>query len=115
MLVKPPFGKSTVYVIGDAKTNSNNPITVQYNAYFIALVIDMNEEIIIDAAASSTVPLTIEFVKSMFMNYSMKQGLEPMLEEINMRYHGSSQSAMGVAWKDAYKKYQQIRKKWKIT
>ncbi|AOT69871.1 DUF3870 domain-containing protein [Geosporobacter ferrireducens] len=104
-----PYEKNTIYVVGDAKTAVNNPITLQFSAYFIAFVIDAENEIIIDAGASTTIMVTNQFVRSLFTGYSMKLGAEPMIEEINRRYHGSSQKAMIVAWKDAYKKYQQIK------
>ncbi|MEW9121745.1 MAG: DUF3870 domain-containing protein [Thermotaleaceae bacterium] len=103
------YKKNTLYIVGDAKTAVNNPITVQFSAYFIALVIDMDNEVIIDAGASTTVMVTNQFVRSIFMGYSMALGLEPMIEEINRRYHGSSQKAMIVAWKDAFKKYELIK------
>ncbi len=103
-----PFKKNTIFIIGDSKTAVNNPITVQYSAYFIAIVVDEESRIIVDAGASTTIPLTNDFVRSIFIGYSMDQGIEPIIEEITHRYHGTSQRAMVVAWKDAYKKYLQL-------
>ncbi len=103
------YDNSTIYIIGDSKTTTNNPITHQYTAFFLALVIDLNKEVIIDMGASSTLPVTNQFIQSLFIGYSMKQGVEPMISEIIHRYHGASQKAMIVAWKDAFKKYLQIK------
>jgi hypothetical protein len=106
------YDKNTIYIIGDAKTAQNNPITLHYNnRFFITLIIDVEREIIVDAGASVMIAITTEFVRSMFVGYSMKLGLDSMVEEIMRRYYGGSQTAMIVAWKDAYKKYQQIRKR----
>jgi len=105
------YHKNTLYIIGDSKTAINNPITAQYNAYFIALIIDAEKEIIIDAGVSTILQETSKFVKSIFVGYSMKAGQNPLIEEINRRYHGSSQKALIVAWKDAYKKYEQLMRK----
>lgn len=103
------FRKDTIFIVGDSKTAVNNPITVQYSAYFLAFVIDEQSGVIIDAGASTTISLTNDFVKSIFIGYHMDSGVEPMIEEITRRYHGTSQKAMVVAWKDAYKKYEQIK------
>lgn len=103
------YSKNTIYLVGDAKTATHNPITLQYNAYFIVLVIDLEKETIVDAGASAIITVTNNFVRSIFTGYDMKKGLEPMIEEIYRRYHGSSQKALIVAWKDAYKKYLQVK------
>jgi len=109
LIMRNTYGKSTIYIIGDSKTTTNNPITHQYTAFFLALVIDLDKEEIVDMGASATLPITNQFIQSMFIGYSMKKGIEPMIEEITHRYHGASQKAMIVAWKDAYKKYHQIK------
>ncbi|WP_058302128.1 DUF3870 domain-containing protein [Gorillibacterium timonense] len=98
------YDKSTVYVIGDAQASVNNPITQQYNAFFIGLVVDSKDHTIVDAGCSSTIELTSDFVKSIFTGHSILN-LEPVAEEIRRRYHGSSQKALIVAFKDAQKKY----------
>lgn len=102
------YGNKTVYIIGDSKTAINNAITHQYNAFYLAIIVDMENEVIVDAGASVTLQVTNEFIRSLFVGYSMKQGLEPMIDRISHRYFGASQKAIIVAWKDAFKKYQQI-------
>lgn len=104
------YHKETLYIVGDSKTAINNPITTQFNAYFIALIIDIENEDIIDMGVSAILDETKEFVKSIFIGYSMKKGEEPLIEEIDRRYYGSSKRALIVAWKDAYKKYVKVTK-----
>ncbi|WJH33431.1 DUF3870 domain-containing protein [Paenibacillus aurantius] len=98
------YDKDTLYVIGDAQASVNNPITQQYSAFFIGLVVDTASHKIIDAGCSSTIPLTNEFVRSLFIGYRMSD-YDEVAQEIRMRYHGSSQKALIVAFKDAAKKY----------
>jgi hypothetical protein len=98
------YDKDTIYIIGDAQASVNNPITQQYSAFFIGLVVDTVSHKIIDAGCSSTIPLTSDFVRSIFIGYNMLL-FEVMVEEIRRRYHGSSQKALIVAYKDAQKKY----------
>ncbi|SCW74449.1 protein of unknown function [Paenibacillus tianmuensis] len=99
------YDKDTVYVVGDAQTSLNNPITQQYSAFFIGLVVDTTNHKIVDAGCSSTIPLTSQFVRSLFVGQSIL-AFEPIADEIKRRYHGSSQKAIIVAFKDAQKKYQ---------
>lgn len=98
------YDKDTVYIIGDAQSSLNNPITQQYSAFFIGLVVDTTSHKIVDAGCSSTIPLTSEFVRSIFTGHSMFHSDDVMLE-IRRRYYGSSQKALIVAFKDALKKY----------
>jgi hypothetical protein len=98
------YDKDTVYIVGDAQASVNNPITQQYNAFFIGLVVDPTNHKIIDAGCSSTITITSDFVRSIFVGHNMLI-FEAAAEEIRRRYHGSSQKALIVAYKDAQKKY----------
>ncbi|YCA44138.1 DUF3870 domain-containing protein [Bacillus sp. JZ8] len=102
------FKNDTVYIIGDAKTSSNNPITQKYNAFFIALVVERSTGMIIDADCSATVPLTSAFVKSVLI-YKNIQDYEELCAEIQNRYFGSSQKALTVALKNALIKYNSLK------
>ncbi|WP_261130475.1 DUF3870 domain-containing protein [Bacillus sp. Marseille-Q3570] len=101
------YNKNTIYIIGDAKTSSNNPITQKFNAFFIGLVIDRESGLIVDADCSATISLTEKFVKSLFIGQSIRD-TENVTTEIETRYFGSSQKALVVAFKNASIKYQQI-------
>ncbi|MGM7637047.1 DUF3870 domain-containing protein [Bacillus sp. Hm123] len=101
------FHNDTIYVIGDSKTASNNPITQQFNSFFIGLVIDRNTHEIIDADCSATISLTSRFVHSLLVGKSILQ-IEEIVYGIENRYFGSSQKALIVALKNASIKYHQI-------
>jgi hypothetical protein len=103
------YDADTIYVIGDAQSSINNPITQQYSAFFIGLVIDCRSDKIVDAGCSSTIPLTSDFVRSIFIGKIIWE-TEALSSEIRRRYHGSSQKALLVALKDAQKKYRAITK-----
>jgi hypothetical protein len=104
------FQQDTIYVIGDSKTSSNNPIMQQFNAFFVGLVINKESNKIIDAECSSTINLTTLFVKSLFIGKSILE-VDEVLKEIEQRYFGSSQKALMVAFKNAHIKYLQITNK----
>ncbi len=100
------FHDNTVFVIGDAKSPQNNPITEKFKAYFIGLVIDRQTHVIVDVECSATILLTNQFVKSLMIGKHMVNN--DIIDSINLRYFGASQKALVVAFKDAQKKYQQI-------
>ncbi len=101
------FPDHAVYIIGDSKTASNNPITQKFNTFFIGLVIDRNSHEILEAECSSTIALTSKFVQSIFKGKSMNEP-EAVIQEIEKRYFGSSQKAIIVAFKNAHIKYTQM-------
>ncbi|MFD2369666.1 DUF3870 domain-containing protein [Brevibacillus sp. GCM10020057] len=100
------FDKDTIYIVGDAQSSSNNPITQQFSAFFIGLVVDTTNDKIVEAACSSTVQLTSDFARSIFVGHSIYASDE-IGEEIRYRYFGSSQKTLIAAFKDAQKKYKQ--------
>lgn len=98
------YDRDTVYLVGDAQAPSNNPITQQYSGFFIGLVVDTTSDKIVDAACSSTIQLTSDFVRSLFVGQSILS-TTVVEQQIRLRYFGSSQKALVVAFKDAQKKY----------
>lgn len=101
------YESSTIYVIGESKTSSNNAIMQQFNGFFIALIIDRYSHKIVDSECSSTISMTSAFIRSLLVGKSILD-IETVLEEIENRYFGSSQKAVMVAYKNAYIKYKQI-------
>ncbi len=95
---------SSVFVTGEAKAPSNNPITSQYGLFFIAFEIEPDTHRILDAEGSATWALTNRFVRSLFAEERITdEGL--LTERIAARYHGSSQRALIAAFHHAATKY----------
>lgn len=110
------YDTDTVYLIGDSQTASNNPITQQFSSFFLVLVVDTSNDKIVDAACSSTVKITSDFVSSILIGMSIME-TDEVDRQLRLRYFGSSQKALIVAFKDAQKKYKlalQSRKKIEI-
>ena len=106
------YDENSVYVVGNAKTNSENAITSIYNSFYIGFVVDSETNKIIDLSCSSTIRTTNEFIKSLFIGKIMENLSEDLEKDIQRRYHGSSQRAIIVAYKDAVKKYKEIKQKY---
>lgn len=101
------YNEHTIYIIGDAKAPSNNPITKQYNGFFIGVAVDTKTNLIIDFDCSATIELTVKFLGNLFIGENITDA-EAIIQKIESRYHGSSQKGLIVAYRDALKKYNQI-------
>lgn len=100
------FHDQIIYIIGDSQVSQNNPISKQYNQFFLAVAIDRSNGIIAEVECSATVQLTVKFVASLMVNRHILD--EQIIEHLQNRYHGSSQKALIVAFKDVQRKYSQI-------
>lgn len=97
-------------IIGNAKSQSDNPITHHYSSFFITFIVDAENGKILGAEVSMMLELTRSFTRRFFLGRSLAEVDRELLEEIERRYLGSSQRAMQVAYKDAVKKYGAWRK-----
>lgn len=104
------YRQETVYVVGEAKSPENNPITKQYSTFFVGLVIDRSSGEIVDADCTAMIDTTRSFVQALFIGKKINDS-DTITNEINERYLGSSQKALIVAYKNAQKKYEQSLEK----
>ncbi len=106
------YEKSTVYIVGHGKTSSDNAITSNFKIFFIGFVIDTVDDSIVDMECSATISITSRFVRELFVGKSFKEYDTSLEEEISRRYYGTSQKAIITAYKDAIKKYKEIKEKY---
>lgn len=106
------YDNETVYVIGHGKTSKDNAITEQFKIFFIGFVIDTRTDKVVDIECSATISITSEFISSIFEGRKFDKYYEDIETEIMRRYFGSSQKAIIIAYKDAFKKYQEIKSKY---
>lgn len=105
------YTEHTIYIIGNSKTNTDNAITTNFNSFFIGFVIDTQNDCIVDVSCSATIRTTDAFIAALFMGKSFAAYSEDLESEVKRRYHGSSQRAIIVAYKDAFKKYWEVKEK----
>ena len=102
------FDENTIYIVGNAKSSQNNPITQLYGQFFLGFVVEKTGGKILACGVSATISVTSDFVSSMFVGRSLLDEAETVKKLVENRYFGSSQKAILVAFKDAQKKYNQI-------
>ena len=104
------YKDTTVYVVGHGRTGSDNAITSNFKIFFIGFVIDRETDEVVDLECSATIDITKRFVHDIFIGKSFARYDEKITENIMRRYFGSSQKAIIIAYKDALKKYNEIKK-----
>lgn len=106
------YSKNTVYVVGNSKTNVDNAITSKFNSFFIGFVVDTEDDTIVDLSSTATIRTTDDFIRDLFIGRKLTKFDCKFDEEIKRRYHGSSQRAIIVAYKDAATKYNEVKAKY---
>ena len=102
------FDENAIYIVGNAKSSQNNPITQLYGQFFLGFVVEKTGGKILAYGVSATISVTSDFVSSLFVGRSLLDDAESVKKMVENRYFGSSQKAILVAFKDAQKKYNQI-------
>ncbi|AJQ26285.1 DUF3870 domain-containing protein [Pelosinus fermentans] len=104
------FGPNTICIVGDAKSPQNDAVTHQYGRFSICFVVDKDSGNIITCSSTFAISLTNDFITTIFSNKSLTTDGEIIRVEVENRYFGASQKAIIVAFKDAQKKYNSIKK-----
>ncbi len=103
------YPEDSILVIGNSRTTDFNPINQQFGSFFITFILDGDEGKILDCGASATVRTTEKFIRSMFLGRRMAEDEEELIGDVQSRYFGSSQKAIIAAYRDALKKYREVR------
>lgn len=106
------YSKDTVYIVGHGKTSGDNAITSNFKIFFIGFVVDTTNDEIVDLECSATISITSRFVHDLFIGKSFTEFDTDLETEISRRYYGTSQKAIITAYKDAVKKYKDIKSKY---
>ncbi|WP_071025534.1 DUF3870 domain-containing protein [Peptoniphilus raoultii] len=95
----------TIYITGEARTTLDNAITKIYGSFYLAFVIDSETGEILKADCNTTLELTREFLKELFIGKIIDKDEEAIIEEISSRYFASSSRAIVVAYRDALQRF----------
>lgn len=104
------MNQETYYIIGESRTNLDNAITRMYGGFYIAFEVLPETGEVVAAECSRTLELTNDFVRRMFLHKRLESDAALIEAEVKRRYHGSSAKAILVAYRDALKRFQKIRR-----
>ena len=98
----------SMYVIGVSRTDSENPITKRYSAFYMVFEVD-EAGIVVDFGCTHTLAITERFLNKLFLGRSFLQLDDTLEKELASRYSGTSRKAILIAYRDARKRYQAMR------
>lgn len=99
------YARNTVYVTGTARIAANDPIAALFDVFFIGIILDKESGKIIDLTCNMVKDTTINFIKSMLLDYRLVEDIDQIADEIKNRFHGMAQKTVIAAVKDARNKY----------
>ena len=102
------FPEDSILIVGNAQTTGDNPITHQYNGFFMTFIVDGVSGTVLDCSTSVVLDLTGRFIRDFFVGRRLAEDELAIVAEVNRRYYGSSRKAIIVAYKDALKKFREI-------
>jgi hypothetical protein len=102
-------GPNTIYIIGFAKSQQNNPITQQFGRFLLGFVIDKDTGHIEACGSTVVMKTTYDFLNELFLGKSILDDTDIIRQEIENRYFGASQKAIFVAFKDAQRRFRMYR------
>lgn len=99
------YPENSLYIVGNSKSQMNNPITQMYGQFFIGFIIENESGKIIDIECNAIISLTNNILKDILIGENIAKDYDTIKNKVIKRYLGSSQKAILVAFKDAQKKY----------
>ncbi len=102
------YSKSTVFVTGVAKPAKDDPVSSVYDVFFVSLVVDRNNNLIVNVACNTASHMTEDFIRSLLIGKNMTTEVEAMVQDIRSRFFGLLQKALIVSLKDAHNRYMMV-------
>ncbi|QZY55513.1 DUF3870 domain-containing protein [Crassaminicella profunda] len=100
------YSTNTVYFISYAKLPMEISAANMHKVVGVGLIINEDTGIIEDTSCTLITEEARKFIKQVIVGYNVHEnGIEPLIEKIKKRFHGSSQKAICVAIKGTYEKY----------
>lgn len=103
------YGPNTIYIIGIAKSQQNNPITQQYGRFLLGFVVDKETGVIESCGSTVVMKSTYDFLNSLFAGRHILSDGEVIRSEIENRYFGASQKAIVAAFRDAQRRFKMFK------
>jgi len=101
---------NTIFLTGYAKLPSSTTAEKLYEVIAVGAEVDPETGEIIDSDCTLATDLGRRFFKKITVGYSLKSGIEPLLQSFEKRYHGSARKAIITAMKLMYDKWQNFEK-----
>ncbi|PTQ56037.1 MAG: hypothetical protein BSOLF_0998 [Candidatus Carbobacillus altaicus] len=95
----------TVFLAGHAKLPQGMAAQNMYEMLTITVEIDRTYGVIIETSCTLATEHARRYVSELLKGYSLRDGVEPLLEHIEKQYLGKAQQALKAAVKDLFQQY----------
>lgn len=96
---------NTVFIAGHASLPQGMAAKGMYGTLAIVTEVDRKYGVIVQASCTLVTPQAQDFIKTILVGHSLKDGVEDLIKEIKERYHGAAQNALIAALKDLQRTY----------
>lgn len=103
-----PYPETAVFITGQAKPAREDAIAQVHGVFYLSLIIDTENNLILDAQCNSILPMTDQFVHSLVTGYDIVAQMDRMESQIRSRYFALTQRALLACLKDARSQYLNI-------
>lgn len=97
---------NTIFVAGHSKLPTGIAANHISESLTLTLEIDKKYGVIVDASCTLATDHGREYIKNLLKGYSLKEGLDEPLKQLEDGYRGKAGNAIAAALKDSYKQYQ---------
>ena len=104
------FTGNTVFLSGKARLSEGITAEKIYGVLTVVCEVDLETGKIIDTDCTLSTDVAKNFFKRLVNGYSLKNGIDPLLEKLKQRYYGDVDRALGAALKNIYHDYQLLQK-----
>ena len=104
------YPESTIYILGNARISKNDPIADLYHTFFLGIITEREDGVIVDITSNMVKDVTTDFIRSMLVGYRLSLDIDDMIQQVETRFFGMAQKAVIAALKDARNKYIMVKK-----
>ena len=88
------YPPNTVYICESTQAATQNPISNRHRFLIVAVVVERDTGLIVDAEINSICELTTRFVRDLLVGLSLAKNLDEIIESLELRYHGASRKGL---------------------
>ncbi|NLK51410.1 MAG: DUF3870 domain-containing protein [Syntrophomonadaceae bacterium] len=110
-LKKEGHSQELLFITGYGKLPLTSAASKVYEAIVVAVTIDPETSVIIEADSNLVTSLGRKFLSGLIEGYCLNEGIEGLEEKLEKRYHGSARRALVTALYIIYNRYVAYQKK----
>lgn len=100
---------SKTFIAGHGKLPSGSAAKAAYDTLALTVEIEREHGVILSLECTLATQLGRDFVSELLRGYSLQNGVDAMIDELRLHYHGAAKAALIAALKDLEAEYQRLQ------